>query len=444
MEKINFLSNKNNSHDRGSNQDVKRKKEEIEWSEPTKDKTGKHKKKRFSIFSLLKKGKPSLGGAEVQKQPGLDVQLKNKPNDKTKLKRSRQEILKLIKEQEGRQKNEKKLKQAEVRKVETILPRLKNFIEPKKGNKILLDYQQIFNEEEDRRKKTKVALPTEKAKSTPAVKRQAQEKHEEVKINKKSWLKKTINSWLLHFKQRKKLRQETEERKAREKITREARQKAEQEVHQKVGQEEEQQQKKEENIKKEKPEKTSILKTNLIKDEIVFFFDWRKNLIFLLTLVVITCFIIAAAYGGLVYWQKQKEEAGKVFVRKSAELESKIKQAKDNINEILTFQQKLTLVSLLIDRHTYWTNFFKFLEDYTINDVYYMEFSGGIKGSYSLSALAKNFNSISQQLKVMQGSNHVIKANVDSGQLSAGEKEGRSGGVKFNLELLINPAIFTE
>ncbi|MBU4455223.1 hypothetical protein KJ586_01780 [Patescibacteria group bacterium] len=184
-------------------------------------------------------------------------------------------------------------------------------------------------------------------------------------------------------------------------------------------------------------EKLSISGTNLIKGEIISFFDWRKKFSVLLTAAISAFLTIAVVYGGLIFLENKEINKGRYFVDKINEMNQSIGQAKDYIKEILIFKEKMKLADELLGRHIYWTDFFEFLEKNTLADVYYSGFSGNIGGEYTLSATAKSFSAIAQQVKTMRNNSNVAQAKVSGGQSSA---EG--GGVGFQLELSVNPDIF--
>lgn len=197
------------------------------------------------------------------------------------------------------------------------------------------------------------------------------------------------------------------------------------------------QKKKQEKSGSTKWEKLSIAGTNLIKGEIISFFDWRKKISVLLIAAISAFLIIAVVYAGLIFLERREKNKGRYFVDKINEMNQSIGQAEDYIKEILVFKEKMKLAEELLGRHIYWTNFFEFLEKDTLADIYYSGFSGNVDGEYILSATAKSFSAIAQQVKTMQGDSDVEQAKVSGGQSG---KEG--SGVGFQLELSVNPDIF--
>ena len=189
-------------------------------------------------------------------------------------------------------------------------------------------------------------------------------------------------------------------------------------------------------------ENPNILETNLIKNEIVSFFDWQKGAISLIIACVLPCFIIAVIYGFLFSWEKKMNYQNQDIVGKINTADQQIKELEMTVKNILFFQKKLKFAAQLLDSHIYWTNFFNFLENYTLENVFYDGFAGDTSGNYSLTAKTKDFWTIAQQIKAMRANNNVSYVNVGGGKSSSGGGDDQT--VDFALELSINPEIFTE
>jgi len=185
----------------------------------------------------------------------------------------------------------------------------------------------------------------------------------------------------------------------------------------------------------------STLKTNLIQSEGVTYFDWKEKTKVLVINVVLTFLIIGIAYGYLDYRERvitQKTQEALVTINS---LKAQIASAEKDAKEIDVFQKKVKVVSDLLDKHIYWTNFFTFLEKNLLSSVYLdSNFDGTVGGDFSLSSKAKNFTDLTDQVRVMEQNDNVISANVTSGEVEGGEGQGQE--VKFNLKLLMKPSIF--
>lgn len=201
-------------------------------------------------------------------------------------------------------------------------------------------------------------------------------------------------------------------------------------------------------------EKAGILETNLIKGELASFFNWKKGILILAIYSVLSGLIVAGFYGGLLLWEQEIKKSGSESSSRIRDLnEQVIKPLEEDAKKILAEQEKIKLAGDLLRKHIYWTNFFKFLEDNTLSEVYYTSnFSGDTKGKYTLPARAKNFKIILDQVTVMRISDNVEKAAVSGGSVSLPkqEKQGsqeeggdkNAAGVNFKLELSVNPDVF--
>ncbi len=186
------------------------------------------------------------------------------------------------------------------------------------------------------------------------------------------------------------------------------------------------------------------LKMNLIRDEVVNVFDWRKSLIILALALVLAVTLVIAAYWGVIWWgEKQYDVAKSEFIEEKDvnALNKKIKDSQNKIdNEILPFQQKLEKTEFLLNHHIYWNKFFKFLEDNTLSSVYLSGFSGGLEGEYSFSAQARDIEAIEAQVDKLLESEFVRDAWVERASLGATEK---GSSVSFTLNMsLKTPHVF--
>ncbi len=186
---------------------------------------------------------------------------------------------------------------------------------------------------------------------------------------------------------------------------------------------------------------SDILEVNLVRGEIVKFFDWQKNILILLLCVFVSLVIISGIYWGISWWGVQTKYDGEDIQSKSFyELNKQIKELNDEVEEVLRFKEKLAAVDFLLDRHIYWTNFFNFLEENTLANVYFSGFSGNNAGEYNLSVQSDDFNAIEAQVEKFLSHKQVKTARVSAGTISKNE-EGVAN-VSFSLSLSLNGDIF--
>jgi len=426
MSNINFLPTKNKGdvHKRSDKSD---KKEEIKLSKPDEDILAEDKEKSSGWFSFFKKD--SVKGRK----------LKEEKFNKNNLKHSRQEVLQLIKEYARDQDSSIKSQASKIKtkKESNPLAWIRKLRKSKDDKAILVDYQQDFKEKQttdDRRQTTdgpamsfrsngtgrRQTIPTALQHKAGAV---AEKSADDKKKKEK---KKKISVYI----------PTNVSTSAPADVKAMAGKKAAADKKILAGK------KANADSKEKKWGNPDILETNLIKGEIIFLFNWRKGIIKLSIMVVLTCLAIGAVYGGLDFWQKQKEEETRKIAQKFIKLNQQISQAEQGVDEILAWQRKLSLVSALLDNHIYWTNFFKFLEDNTLVDVYFPGgFSGDTSGNYNLSAVGVNYNTIHQQVKTLKILDQVVKVSVTSGNFAPTGEDGQSS-INFNLELSVDSEIF--
>lgn len=199
---------------------------------------------------------------------------------------------------------------------------------------------------------------------------------------------------------------------------------------------------KDKKTKKEVMENSSVLETNLLEGESISFFDWQAKGTMLATVVILSAAAVGLAYGGLSYWEKNKKAELLAIEAKLDNINVEIVQAKEDTKQYSSLEKKIRLVSVLLAKHIYWTNFFKFLEDNTIRDVYYMNFSGDNKGRYTIASRARSFNNMTEQLRVLKEQKAVLSANITGGKVST---EGNdSVSVSFNLDILLDANLFNK
>ncbi|NTW22332.1 hypothetical protein HGA34_02170 [Candidatus Falkowbacteria bacterium] len=182
-----------------------------------------------------------------------------------------------------------------------------------------------------------------------------------------------------------------------------------------------------------------VLATDLIKSEVITFFDWQRNLTLLATFLAIDFIIIFAGYRGVEWWQAQKQKEIESVIQQFNLLDMEKKREEVDLDKIIDLQRKLDQVTFLLNRHIRWTSFFKFLEENTLSNVYFDSFGGSINGSYSLKGHADSFYSVAHQIDVLRHNPKVISVEVSGGSVDPVSKS-----VNFDLGLVIKSDVFLE
>lgn len=185
--------------------------------------------------------------------------------------------------------------------------------------------------------------------------------------------------------------------------------------------------------------------TNLIAGEDTIIIDWNKNMLFLALAVFAGIFVIVVLYG-FEYFNEQKASlAGQELSQEILALRQQKDKAISNAKTVDALWSKVQKVRALVGRHVYWTNFFKFLEDNTLAEVYYSSgLSGTADGTYSFSVAGPNFATVSKQIKVFKNSEFVEEVSVGEASLEEDIDPEKiyQKRVVFDLQLKVKPDIF--
>ncbi len=185
------------------------------------------------------------------------------------------------------------------------------------------------------------------------------------------------------------------------------------------------------------------VKANLIKDQGVLFFNWQQKILTLALALVLSCLAIGLVYVGLLIWQKERLDNNQSTLANFEAINAEIAKNEREIQDIVTFNRKLDVVSFILTNHVYWTNFFSFLENNTLKSVYYEGLNVDITGKYTIPAVARDLDAISLQLEVMKAYNMTRTIQYSSGQ-SIAATETEPARVKFNLEMSLDPKLFVK
>jgi hypothetical protein len=189
-----------------------------------------------------------------------------------------------------------------------------------------------------------------------------------------------------------------------------------------------------------KPRRSQVLEVNLVRGEIVKYFDWQKAILTLLILVFASLTALSLAYWGISWWGASRQSSqSAAYLSDYFKVSREIKELEPQVNDVLKFKARLDLADFLLARHIYWNNFFTFLEENTLSNVYFSGFSGDIGGSYNLSATADSLDAIDAQIKKFLANSYIKQASVSAGSVSGGEGKVV---VSFSLSFSLNPEIF--
>ncbi len=180
----------------------------------------------------------------------------------------------------------------------------------------------------------------------------------------------------------------------------------------------------------------STIETNLIKNEVSEFFNWRPNIIFLITNIVLTLVAMGTYFGYVAYVEFQQ-------IALENDLDIQIKEnnrfimiAKANANEVISFNNNVDTIKGILSKHIYWTNLFNFLEESLLDVVFLENFSGNTTGEYSLPIVAGHYFEVTRQAKVFLEDNSGFVKDLSVASVSG------IGSIKTQINIQIDKNIF--
>lgn len=151
------------------------------------------------------------------------------------------------------------------------------------------------------------------------------------------------------------------------------------------------------------PEDDGEYNVNLLTEDVVTTFNPRQKMIQLGLIAAGSILVIAAAYGGLIVYQGKVSQDITSRETELHNLQSEVVSLNGQQQEIVATTKKIAAIHGLIDRHIYWTTFFRQLEHYTIPTVTFgPTFSSDIAGSLTLTATTDSFDSVAKQYLVLE------------------------------------------
>jgi hypothetical protein len=149
--------------------------------------------------------------------------------------------------------------------------------------------------------------------------------------------------------------------------------------------------------------------------------------------------------GGLIYGflfinYHQTQNSLNQLEQNIDEVNQQIVNLKKDNQKIVALRKKINLTEYLLDNHIYWQNFFNFLEEYTLDEVFFLGFSCKDREEITLSAQGKDELSAVKQTKLLEKASQVERVNLGDISIRISKEEGKS--VQFGLTLKLSPSFF--
>lgn len=192
-------------------------------------------------------------------------------------------------------------------------------------------------------------------------------------------------------------------------------------------------------------DRDTVVDVNLIPEELNKHpeLEIGKKLFSLGTVIGIFALLILVGHFGIAWYQSsiatetQKVEDGIKLV------DAQIAEFEKNRTEAREFQEYLSRVKQLLDGHIYWSKFFEKFEQHTSREVFYSNFSMAGTEKLTISATAKDYVAIAEQLVAFEEADDFIKnARITAATAEIDSEDGSYLGVNFTINLEFIPGIF--
>lgn len=159
-------------------------------------------------------------------------------------------------------------------------------------------------------------------------------------------------------------------------------------------------------------------------------------------IILLSVVLVGAVYLGITWYQLNVNNKLEELTTEIAGLEKEVAVYENKKDAAVSLQKRLTVIRGILDSHLYWTNFFELLENNTIPEVYYTNFSMAGTERVVLSAVGRDYESVAKQLVVFQqATDFVVEARVDAASANLDEV-GDYESVDFNISLVFKPGVF--
>jgi Tfp pilus assembly protein PilN len=113
-------------------------------------------------------------------------------------------------------------------------------------------------------------------------------------------------------------------------------------------------------------------------------------------------------YLGIYVYGKSSEKKVEDIRAENSKLEQQYASYKKSLEDIKTTKINLDEIIKLLDNHIYWTKFFNLLEENTIPEVFYYNFTGDTSGQITLNAITDSYLNVSRQMIAFKNATNFV------------------------------------
>lgn len=166
-----------------------------------------------------------------------------------------------------------------------------------------------------------------------------------------------------------------------------------------------------------------------------------KQKVILIAVIVLLVIILGGVFGILKWYQGKIMADIEKIDKDIASIEKQIKDLESEKKQAEILQKQFKVAEKLLAKHVYWSGVCSFLEKNTIPDVYFKNFIGGSDGQIAMSAVAKSYRAVAEQIVAFSAAEKIEKVSV-TGATASVSPTGETAEVNFEAKLKLNQEIF--
>jgi hypothetical protein len=164
-----------------------------------------------------------------------------------------------------------------------------------------------------------------------------------------------------------------------------------------------------------------------------------KKVHFLFSIVILLLIAVFIFRIILDYRKIEIKEASAELANKNEQLKIEVRNSLGYKNDSREMNNKFKKIDKLINGHIYWSNLFDFLEENTLENVYYVNFESSGTEQITLQARTVSFDNLSKQLEAYESTDKIREVKIDSATLVQGVDDDY---VRFNIVLTFKDNFF--
>jgi len=171
--------------------------------------------------------------------------------------------------------------------------------------------------------------------------------------------------------------------------------------------------------------------------------DLRRRLLILLFVIVLETIIIGGVNFWLIQATSQRQSEHDQLQKQGNDISSQAGQLGRDLTSAIQFDQQARAVADALDKHLYWTEFFKFLENNTLPSIRFERFDGQVSdGVFSFDIFGDSYRDVAEQIVAWSQNPSISRVRATAAQARV-TQTGSIEGVAVTVVLNLKPDVWS-